>query len=175
MGAKPALDAGPVPCLVRFPQHSSVLCDRGLHVARAVGRRGREYRGTRRGERKKREKRKGMEKLKTRTRQGKRHMKTTGNSINKKGMHSETFLRCDIHEIARNRHNRPIKQSFIQAFIQYLNPSTMGTRLVLQIQDKWRWSSQRYVLLQGIPESIDFLFFHAAWINAEAPVGWHIV
>jgi len=52
---------------------------------------------------------------------------------------------------------------------------TMGTRLVLQIQDKWRWSSQRYVLLQGIPESIDFLFFHAAWINAEAPVGWHIV
>ena len=44
MGPETALDAGPVPCLVSFPQHPSVLGDLGLQVAHAVGRRGRECR-----------------------------------------------------------------------------------------------------------------------------------
>ena len=45
MGAETAPDAGPVPCLVRIPQHPPVLCDLGLRVACAVGRTGRECRG----------------------------------------------------------------------------------------------------------------------------------
>ena len=43
----------------------------------------------------------------------------------------------------------------------------MGTRLVLQIQNVRRWSLERHVLLQGIPESIYFISFHAAYIYAE--------
>lgn len=56
MGPETALDAEPVPCLVRFPQHPSVLGDLGLQVAHAAGRRGRECRCGGRKKRMRREK-----------------------------------------------------------------------------------------------------------------------
>lgn len=39
--------------------------------------------------------------------------------------------------------------------------------LVLKIQNVRRWSLERHVLLQGIPESIYFISSHAAYIYAE--------
>ena len=85
----------------------------------------------------------------------------------RKKVHSGTYLRGNnMLEIVKNRRNRPIKQSFVRSCI-LTNLSTMGTRLVLKIQNVRRWSLERHVLLQGIPESIYFISSHAAYIYAE--------